>query len=106
MLTYKISSKDIKRENLPIEVENIGGKSVVWKADSITVNSPKHGLDSGETVKFARSDGEDIQFLYSTEIETVEENSFTIPDFPYRLLSRQRAQIFNIVSRRRCSRFS
>lgn len=87
MLTYKISSKDIKRENLPIEVENIGGKSVVWKADSITVNSPKHGLDSGETVKFARSDGEDIQFLYSTEIETVEENSFTIPDFPYRLLS-------------------
>lgn len=87
MLTYKINARNIKRDDKPIDVESSGGVPFVWKSDVITVNSPNHGLEVGDTVRFARSDGRDIQFLYQTEVNSVvTADRFTIPTFKNRVL--------------------
>ena len=87
MLTYKINARNIKRDDKPIDVESSGGVPFVWKSDVITVNSPNHGLEVGDTVRFARSDGRDIQFLYQTEVNSVvTADRFTIPTFRNRVL--------------------
>ena len=85
MLTYKIGTKNIQRENILLTVE-----SILWDeaADEITIVSGNHGLHNGDIVLFVRSDGSEIGYRQEVPVkEIIDENIFKISGFPIQFLS-------------------
>ena len=83
MLTYKISTRDIKQD---VQAVSLNENTVYIGEETIIVPSSNNGLRANDFITFIRNDGDDIHYTEKVTVSDVLEDSFSIPKFSEKLL--------------------
>ena len=94
MLTYKVGTQNISRDNILLDVS-----AITWNdtSNEITIECINHGLHSGETVLFTRADGSEIGYRREIPVkQVINADSFVISAFAPMFLPISNGEVENL----------